>query len=142
MASGIGGAGKTGQIGVEGLLEKASLRTPQGQAQDSGDAFSKILTGQLEPLKSSVSPAQSTVKFSAHAIERMRSRGIAMDSDTLAQLEKGIEKAAEKGSKNSLVLMGDSALIVSIQNRTVITAVDKNAMKENVFTNIDSTVIL
>jgi len=33
------------------------------------------------------------------------------------------------------------ALIVSIKNRTVITAVDGQSLKENVFTNIDSAVI-
>ena len=52
------------------------------------------------------------------------------------------DKAAAKGSKQSLFVMGDVAMVVSIKNRTVITAVDSQSMKENVFTNIDSAAII
>lgn len=38
--------------------------------------------------------------------------------------------------------MKDMALIVNIPNRTVVTAMDGNAMKDNVFTQIDSAVII
>jgi flagellar operon protein len=54
----------------------------------------------------------------------------------------GIEKAAQKGAKESLVMIDDIALVVSVRNRTVITAVDQQHLKENVFTNIDSAVIV
>jgi hypothetical protein len=33
-------------------------------------------------------------------------------------------------------------MVVSIKNRTVITAVDGDSMRENVFTNIDSAAII
>ena len=52
------------------------------------------------------------------------------------------DKAAEKGAKQSLFMMRDVAMVVSISNRTVITAVDQSSMRENVFTNIDSAAIL
>ena len=51
-------------------------------------------------------------------------------------------RAAAKGARSSLVLMDKAALVVSVPNRTVITAVDKAALKENIFTNIDSAMIL
>ena len=82
------------------------------------------------------------VKFSNHAIERMRTRGISYSPEDIAKLGDAISRAAAKGSKDSLVLMKDSALIVSVKNNTVVTVMDKNALKENVFTNIDSTVVL
>ena len=41
----------------------------------------------------------------------------------------GVEKAAQKGAKESLVMVDDVALVVSIKNKTVITAVDKSALK-------------
>lgn len=82
------------------------------------------------------------VKFSNHAIERMQSRGIFYSQDDLAKLDDAISRAAAKGSKDSLVLMNDSALIVSVKNNTVVTVMDKNALRENVFTNIDSTVVV
>ncbi len=82
------------------------------------------------------------IKFSQHALDRMAMRGITFKPEDLARLNDAVEKAAKKGSRESLVLMGDNALIVSIKNKTVVTTLDREAMKENVFTNIDSTVIL
>jgi hypothetical protein len=37
--------------------------------------------------------------------------------------------------------MDDLALVVSIKNKMVITAVDANSRKDNIFTNIDSVVL-
>ena len=39
------------------------------------------------------------------------------------------------------MILGDVAFVVSVKNRTVITAVDSESMKENVFTNIDSAIV-
>ena len=72
----------------------------------------------------------------------MRTRGISYSPEDISKLTDAISRAAAKGSKDSLVLMNDSALIVSVKNNTVVTVMDKNALKENVFTNIDSTVVL
>ena len=82
------------------------------------------------------------LKFSNHAIERMQSRGISYSPEDMTRLEGAIQKAAAKGSKDTLVLMDNSALIVSVKNNTVVTVMDKNALKENVFTNIDSTIVM
>lgn len=82
------------------------------------------------------------IRFSNHALERMTSRGISFKPEDMVRLNEAIEKAADKGSKETLVLMGDNALIVSVKNKTVVTTMGREAMKENVFTNIDSTVIL
>lgn len=86
--------------------------------------------------------AAEGVKFSNHAVERMRTRGISYSPEDISKLSDAISRAAAKGSKDSLVLMNDSALIVSVKNNTVVTVMDKNALKENVFTNIDSTVVI
>lgn len=96
--------------------------------------------GQVNP--QSAAKAAEGVKFSNHAIERMRTRGISYSPDDISKLTDAISRAAAKGSKDSLVLMNDSALIVSVKNNTVVTVMDKNALKENVFTNIDSTVVI
>jgi hypothetical protein len=40
------------------------------------------------------------------------------------------------------MLLGGTALIVNIPNRTVVTALDGASMKDNVFTQIDSAVII
>ena len=57
-------------------------------------------------------------------------------------MENAVGKAREKGARDSLILMDNLALVVSIKNNTVITAVDEQSLKENVFTNIDSAVIV
>ena len=87
-------------------------------------------------------PGLEGIKFSNHAIERMRTRGVSYSPEEITKISDAVSRAAAKGSKDSLILMNDSALIVSVKNNTVVTVMDKNALKENVFTNIDSTVVL
>lgn len=86
---------------------------------------------------------QKTIKFSQHALDRMQSRQIKLNEAELDTLSQAVDKAEKKGARESLVLMNkDLALVVSVKNRTVITAMDGDSMKENVFTNIDSAVII
>jgi flagellar operon protein len=82
------------------------------------------------------------LKFSAHAQDRLASRQIALSPADLQRLEGGVSRAAAKGARESLVVKDDLAFVVSVTNRTVITAVDAASMKGNVFTNIDSAVIV
>ena len=86
--------------------------------------------------------AKSEVSFSAHATERMRARGIDLSDEELSRLGDAVNKMASKGARESLIYMNDVALVVSIRNRTVITAMDGMSAKDNIFTNIDSTAIL
>jgi flagellar operon protein len=79
--------------------------------------------------------------FSKHAQKRLEQRGIDMDSAQMARLEQAVGQAAAKGSRESLILLDEMALVVSVQNRTVVTAMDQQSGKEQVFTNIDSVVI-
>jgi len=81
------------------------------------------------------------VRFSGHARNRLASRGVELDGADVRRLEEAVDKAAAKGSRDSLILMDDLALIVSIKNRTVVTAVDNASQREGVFTNIDSVVL-
>lgn len=82
------------------------------------------------------------LKFSQHAQERLRSRHINLGEIELKRLQEAVNRARAKGARESLVLMGELALVVSVKNNTVITAVDGANMRENVFTNIDSAVII
>jgi flagellar operon protein len=81
------------------------------------------------------------LQFSKHALARVQRRGIELDSATLGRLSQGVQRAASKGSRDSLVLVDGTAFVVSVSNRTVITAVGSEHMKDSVFTNIDSAVI-
>ncbi len=108
------------------------------------DRLSDILGGKVKPEDAMLNGKSATegLKFSNHAIERMKDRGIAFKPDEMMKLNDAVEKAAKKGSRESLMLLGDTALIVSVKNKTVVTAMDRASMKDKVFSNIDSTMIL
>lgn len=80
--------------------------------------------------------------ISNHAAERLKDRNISLNETDMNKINEGINKAVEKGSNESLILYKDLVLVASIKNRTIITAVDKDSSKGNVFTNIDSVVLL
>lgn len=80
------------------------------------------------------------LKFSAHARARISSRDISLTDDDIRRLERAVERAEQKGGKDSLVVLRDMAFIVSATNRTVITAIGGAAAENIVFTNIDSAV--
>lgn len=98
----------------------------------TGNSFTQVLQQEM-----------TGIKFSQHALQRLDSRKIQLDPAQLSKLSQAVEKAAQKGAKESLILMNDSlAFVVSVTNKTVITAMDGAALKDNVFTNIDSAVIV
>jgi len=82
------------------------------------------------------------VQFSAHARARLHSRGVVLDQAKLEALSKAIDKAEAKGARESLVLSDEAAYVVSVTNRTVISAFDRDNLRDGVFTAIDSAVIL
>ncbi|HEX7058026.1 MAG TPA: TIGR02530 family flagellar biosynthesis protein [Bacilli bacterium] len=86
--------------------------------------------------------ASELVRLSQHAESRLIQRGIRFTPEQMTKIEAAIDKAAAKGAKDSLIVMQDLALIVSVKNRTIVTAVDSASVKDNVFTNIDSAVIV
>jgi flagellar operon protein len=86
--------------------------------------------------------AAQGIKFSSHASQRLRERNIQFDPETMARMSDALNKADAKGVQDTLVLTDKAALIVSVPNRTVITAMDRNNLSGNVFTNIDGAVII
>jgi flagellar operon protein len=117
-------ANQVGQVGMPVSIQRTQT-SPVGKTE-----FQKILeqkTGRIE--------------FSAHAAKRLAQRGIELTSDDMDRLTQAVDLAKDKGSKESLVLLNGLAFVVSVPNRTVITAIDMESMKENVVTNIDSAVI-
>lgn len=98
------------------------------------NAFKDILSKEINKNDSFV--------ISKHAAERLMDRNISLNESDMNKINEGINKAVEKGSNESLILYKDLVLVTSIKNRTIITAVDKDSSKGNVFTNIDSVVLI
>ncbi len=81
------------------------------------------------------------ITFSAHALSRLEQRKIKLDREDLHKITEAIDKIAAKGARAPLLLYNDIALLVSVPNRTVITAVDGTVENEQIYTHIDSAVI-
>ncbi|MDF2673266.1 MAG: flagellar protein [Clostridiales bacterium] len=86
--------------------------------------------------------AKKDLKISAHAMDRLRERNITLTDSDISNLKSAVENIRSKGGREALILYNNVAYITSIKNNTIITAVDSNSLKENVFTNIDSAVIV
>lgn len=121
------------------ILPRPLSPTPAGQGPGKPAAgtspavpFGRVLDAQLQG---------NLVRFSRHATERMASRGIEFNAEEMGRLQKAVDHAGTKGAKDSLVLLGDNALVVSVKNNTVVTVVDRDSLKGNLFTNIDSAII-
>lgn len=132
---------------VSGLRPLPSVQENTRAAKTGGVADAGF-RDQLAALKNAAGAAQaektvgSRLKFSNHAVDRMQARGISFSPEQMAKIESAVSKAAGKGAKDTLLLTDTSALIVSVKDNTVVTVMDKGALKENVFTNIDSAVMI
>lgn len=115
---------RTGQSASKGIESLRALGTT-GQTR-----FTDVFSAKLKE-----------VTFSAHAQTRMKSRNISMTPQMMDSLNRAVSGAAQKGSRDSLVLMSNLAFIVHVPDRTVITAMDRESVKDNIFTNIDSAVL-
>ena len=131
--------------------EPATTKSSEPGRTADGRTFDEVLRGKLPAAAPTDAPAAltavptavpgSSIRWSAHATARLAQRGIELTPQQHARLETAVDKAVAKGAKDSLVLLDDNALVVSAQNRTVITALGMHQARENVFTNIDSAVI-
>jgi flagellar operon protein len=84
----------------------------------------------------------SEVQFSKHAQQRVEQRGIEITDNLINELNTAVSMARSKGSKDLVVIDGNGAFIVNVPNKVVVTAISGEEMKDNVFTNIDSAVII
>jgi flagellar operon protein len=123
----------TGAAGAPGATRPTA---PAGPASPTGPSFAAVLD---QASKADARPEQ--LHFSKHALQRVQRRGIDVSPATLGRLNEGVARAAGKGSRDSIVLVDGTAFVVSVPNRTVITAVGAEHMRDHVFTNIDSAVI-
>lgn len=94
----------------------------------------------LEHLNNAKQPAE--LKISKHANDRLIERGIIITDSEWAHITDKVNEAKSKGIKDSLILMEQAALIVSAKNATVITAMNRMEAKNQLFTNIDGTIVL
>jgi flagellar operon protein len=115
--------------GLNGLDSRKPITPSSGESQ-----FRELLLEKIAEEKN--------VNFSAHAKTRLESRQIELDAEGVLKLADALDRAKNKGSHDSLILMEDVAFIANVDNRIIVTAIDETKLQENVFTNIDSAVIV
>lgn len=112
-----------------------------------GDSeFDKMLaqnvSANLQTPSRNLEGVRQPLKFSSHAAQRLQDRKITLDPATLAKVNNAVDRVAAKGVDEALILTKDYAFIVGVKNRTVITALDKGSLADNVFTNIDGAIVV
>ena len=80
------------------------------------------------------------LKISNHAQKRLDQRGFSLAGEDMSNLSQAMDELDDKGAKNSLLFYKDMALIASIDNRTIITALNQNEL--DTVMNIDSTKVI
>ncbi len=119
----------------EGAASRVGGKSPEIPGLTKSGELSQIGGAELGQIR-------QPLRFSAHATQRLNERKIRMDQATMGKVNDAVDKAAAKGVEDTLILTPDAALIVSVKNRTVITAMDRGSLTGNVFTNIDGAVII
>jgi flagellar operon protein len=117
------------------LPGKAGGKGPRAAEIESGNSFRELLNRRMEGERKELS-------FSKHADLRAKERNIAIETADLDRLSEACDRAAGKGVRDALIVMNDSAFIVNAGSKTIVTVVDKNEMKGNIFTNIEGAVFL
>ncbi|MDR2770922.1 MAG: flagellar biosynthesis protein [Clostridiales Family XIII bacterium] len=117
------------------LPDKTAGQNRNGTEIESGNSFRELLNRRLEGERKELS-------FSKHADLRAKERNITTTAADLSRLSEACDRAAGKGVRDALIVMNDSAFIVNAGSKTIVTVVDKNEMKDNIFTNIEGAVFL
>ncbi len=129
-----------GQSGVQPGADR-EIKKKDGVPSEFDKVFDRTLD-KVGDAGVDLNQIKDPLKFSAHAHQRLQDRKIKIDPAMMTKINDAVDKAAAKGVEDTLVITPDAALIVSVKNRTVITAMDKGALNGNVFTNIDGAVII
>lgn len=87
-------------------------------------------------------PKNDGLHMSKHATNRMAERGMEMSTELMMSLNEAVDKVREKGAKDAVMIGDEGAFIVNVPNNVIITAITKEELKDNVFTNIDSAVLI
>jgi len=128
-------------------MSQSVFRSFQTQPLIQGDFKKKINSVQQQTnfaneLRTVLEPKNEALMISNHARQRLEQRGININKVQWEQIGEKVQEAKKKGVKESLVLLNDAALIVSAKNNTVITAMNRAEASDQIFTNINGTILM
>jgi flagellar operon protein len=103
--------------------------------------FKSLLDGALES-QVGLPQQEKGIHLSTHAMKRLQERNLTLDKEEYTKLQTAMDRLKLKGGQDSLVITGKAAYIVDVPKNTIVTAIDKESIGENVFTKIDSTILM
>ena len=135
----MGGENKIGDIltsDISGLLKN---KNPFPSVRNDGELeeFKNILQREVDKRDE-----RQGIELSLHAARRIKDRNLEIDNEEFGRLREGINKLRDKGGRESLIITGKAAYIVDVDKSKIVTAIDRNNLGENVFTKIDSTLVI
>lgn len=86
--------------------------------------------------------AQQKLKISKHASQRITQRNINISDVEWNKIEEKMQVAKSKGLNESLFLTQNAALIINVKNAIVVTALNRTEASNQIFTNIDSAILI
>ncbi len=128
---------------VTKLTPKPSVDTTNKLGKGETSEFKSLLDNNLEQSeKSPIADAPKGLHLSTHAMRRLQERNLSLDKEEYAKLQSAIDKLKLKGGQDSLVITSKAAYIIDVPKNTIVTAIDKDSIGDNVFTKIDSTILM
>lgn len=122
-------------INQNGSVISKEFIIKQRAQQPRSATFEELLNDKQTELKNGI-------KFSGHALSRLEERNIELSLQDQERLKSAFDHVTQKGGKDSLVLMDSMAFVINAKNKTVITAMSQENLRDKVFTKIDSAVII
>ncbi len=119
------------QIAGRITMPPAPPATP-GAAPPRGPAFADLLERATD----------RPVALSAHAAERLDDRGIEFSDALRTRIAEALDTLDAKGARDAVLLGPDAAFVVNVPNRTVVTALAPDEMRDRAVTQIDSALLL
>ncbi len=120
---------------IQKLTNVGALQLSHAAVQKKSDkSFANMLQTELEKTDG--------IRFSKHAAQRVQERGIVVSDRLMTDLNQAVEKAKLKGARDVVIIGKDGAFIVNVPHNLIVTTMNDAEMKENIFTNIDSAVII
>lgn len=101
---------------------------------DSSTSFDAILAGRLD--------AGGAVQFSPDAREVMVAQGIELSPIEMDEMSRAIDRLAQAGGRDGLLVGDKGAFTVRVDDRTVVEVTPPDAMRQTTFTRIDSAALL
>lgn len=128
---------------VTKLPAKTNVESTNKLAKGETSEFKNLLDSSLEQSEQSqVGEAPKGFHLSTHAMRRLQERNLSIDKDEYSKILSAIDKLKLKGGQDSLVITNKAAYIVDVPKNTIVTAIDKDSIGDNVFTKIDSTILM